>query len=255
MYYLDFFAQMHARLQPETYLEIGVAAGKSLRLSSCRSVGVDPGYAITVPLDGDVALVRTTSDEYFNRPDPLAPTGGKPFDLAFIDGLHLFEFALRDFINTERHCTEQSLIVFDDVLPRTVAEAARQRHTRAWTGDVFPILSVLAEYRPELSVVPVDTHPTGLLLVMGLDPSSTVLSDNYDEIIARHRRPDPQDVPSSLLDRTSVLSPARAIESTFWDVLRESRGGTPDFRDRLAEAVRDTMGPAFVASGRPQAAV
>lgn len=249
MYYLDFFTQMHARLQPETYLEIGVAAGKSLRLASCRSVGIDPGYAITVPIDGDVALVRTTSDEYFNRPDPLAPTDGRPFDMAFIDGLHLFEFALRDFINTERCCTEQSLIVFDDMLPRTVDEAARQRHTRAWTGDVFPILSVLAEYRPELSVLAVDTHPTGLLLVMGLDPTSTVLSDNYDEIIARHRRPDPQQVPSSLLDRTTVLPPERVIESGFWDVLRQSRGGADNFRDELNRVLGDTLGRAFVAAG------
>jgi len=250
MYYLDFFAQMHARLKPETYLEIGVAAGKSLRLSSCRSVGVDPGYAITVPIDGDIALMRTTSDEYFNRPDPLAPTDGRPFDMAFIDGLHLFEFALRDFINTERHCAEQSLIVFDDMLPRTVDEAARQRHTRAWTGDVFPILAVLAEYRPELSVLAVDTHPTGLLLVMGLDPTSTVLSDHYDEIIARHRRPDPQDVPSSLLDRTTVLSPERVLASSFWDVLRESRGGQGDFREELNRALGETLGRAFVAAAR-----
>jgi predicted O-methyltransferase YrrM len=76
-------------------------------------------------LDGDFALVRSTSDEYFSRPDPLALTGGQPFDLAFIDGLHLLEFALRDFINTERFSTPTSVIVFDDVLPRTVEEAAK----------------------------------------------------------------------------------------------------------------------------------
>ena len=54
---------------------------------------------------------------------------------------------------------------------------------------------MLAQYRPELSVVPVNTSPTGLLLVMGLDPTSTVLSENFDDILARHRHPDPQDVP------------------------------------------------------------
>jgi hypothetical protein len=114
---------------------------------------------------------------------------------------------------------------------------------------VFPILSVLAEYRPELSVLAVDTHPTGLLLVMGLDPTSTVLSDNYDEIIARHRRADPQQVPSSLLDRTTVLPPERVIESGFWDVLRQSRGGAENFRDELNRVLGDTLGRAFVAAG------
>jgi hypothetical protein len=208
-------------------------------------VCIDPGYAIIVPLDGDVALIRTTSDEYFSREDPLEPTGGRAFDMAFIDGLHLFEFALRDFINTERHCTEQSVIVFDDVLPRTVDEAARQRHTLAWTGDVFPILDVLAQYRPELSVIPVNTSPTGLLLVMGLDPTSTVLSDNFEEILARHRRPDPQEVPPSLMDRTSVPSAQRVLDSGLWEVLRESRTGNPTFRADLNEALTRTLGPAF----------
>jgi hypothetical protein len=247
MYYLDFFQQMHERLQPRTYLEIGVAEGKSIRLARCRAVGIDPGYAITYPIDNDLALVRTTSDEYFTRENPLEPTGGRAFDMAFIDGLHLFEFALRDFINTEAHSTEQSLIVFDDVLPRTTDEAARQRHTKAWTGDVFPILAVLAEYRPELTVIPVNTQPTGLLLVTGLDPSSTVLRDNFDKILADHRRPDPQSVPPELLDRTSVLPPQLVLEAGFWDVLRTSRDGNPGFRQDLRDAMERSLGPAFAA--------
>lgn len=245
MYYLDFFAQMHARLQPQAYLEVGVASGKSLRLASCRSVGVDPGYAITVPLDGDVALFRTTSDEYFSSPDPLAPTGGVPFDLAFIDGLHLFEFALRDFINTERSCSRHGLIVFDDVLPRTVDEAARQRVTKAWTGDVFPILEVLAEYRPGLSVLPVDTQPTGLLLVTGLDPTDTTLADHYDDIVARFRRPDPQHVPADLMDRLTVLQPEAVLEAEFWEILRTQRGGPDRMHAELAESLRTTLGRDF----------
>jgi hypothetical protein len=31
--------------------------------------------------------------------------GGLPVELGFIDGMHLFEFALRDFMNLERLCT------------------------------------------------------------------------------------------------------------------------------------------------------
>ena len=33
-------------------------------------------------------------------PDEPAPT----LDLVFIDGMHLFEYALRDFMNVERYC-------------------------------------------------------------------------------------------------------------------------------------------------------
>src|SRR5438445_13268266 len=99
MRYLPFLRAVHELLEPERYLEIGVRYGDSLALARCRAVGIDPAFTISSELSCDLTLFRTTSDEYFARPDPLAPTGGKPFDLAFIDGLPLFEFALPHFIN------------------------------------------------------------------------------------------------------------------------------------------------------------
>lgn len=249
MDYLDFLPGVHERLAPSTYLEIGIRNGVSLSLARCRRVGIDPAYNLTAEIDGDLALFRTTSDEYFNRPDPLAPTGGRPFDLAFIDGLHLFEFALRDFINTERHCSPRSVIVFDDVLPRDVDEAARVRHTMSWTGDVYPVIEVLARYRPELVVVPVGTQPTGLLVVLGLDPSNTVLTDNYDAIMAEFRRPDPQPVPPELLDRLSIVPPHRVLAAPFWQALRDAPAdaGPEQVRALLTEAGIG-LGPAFAAA-------
>jgi hypothetical protein len=244
MRYTEFLASVHALLQPERYLEIGVRTGKSLALARCRSVGIDPDFDITAEIDGDVTLIRTTSDEYFARENPLAPMKGQPFDLAFIDGLHLFEFALRDFIYAERHSTSRSVIIFDDMLPRSVDEAARERHTREWTGDVYWVIEVLAAYRPDLSLIPVDTSPTGLLLVVGLDPQSTVLSDSYDEIMARFRTPDPQPVPQTLLDRLTAINPDRVLAADFWNVLRSD--ADPDrMRAELASSLRGSLGEAF----------
>jgi hypothetical protein len=249
VFYYAFLAELHRRLGPRAYLEIGVRHGGSLVQSHCRSVGIDPAYAITVELDVDVALFRTTSDEYFARPDPLAPTGGQPFDLAFIDGLHLFEFALRDFIHVEQHMSRRGLIVFDDVLPRSVDEAARERHTTGWTGDVFGMLEVLEEFRPDLAVVQVGTLPTGLLLVTGLDPADTTLTDRFDEILARFRRPDPQPVPPHLLDRLTVLPPERLLESDLLELLAGAEEDDPTLRAQIRDRVRSTIGPAFVSAG------
>jgi Methyltransferase domain len=250
MYYLPFLRALHDRLQPARYLEIGVHNGSSMAQSRCRSVGIDPAFGISREIDCDVALFRTTSDEYFARPDPLAPTGGEPFDLVFIDGLHLFEFALRDFINSERYCSARSLIVFDDVLPRNVDEAARIRHTASWTGDVYPMLDVLARYRPELTVIPVGTTPTGLLLVLGLDPHNTELADNYEAILTEYRHPDPQPVPESVFDRLISASPERVLASGFWRVLATAeKMTTPDeVRSMLADELVSSLGVAF-ASG------
>jgi hypothetical protein len=248
VHYYDFLAEVHRRLAPKAYLEIGVRNGGSLARARCRSVGIDPAYAITAELDADVALFRTTSDDYFSRPEPLAPTGGTPFDLTFIDGLHLFEFALRDFVHAEQHSSPHGLIVFDDVLPRSIQEAARERRSAAWTGDVYGMVEVLARYRPGLVVLPVGTRPTGLLLVAALDPSDTVLTAHFDEILDRFRRPDPQPVPPALLDRLTVIPPRRLLESDLLEVLAGSRDQADagvDLGASIRERVARSLGPDF----------
>lgn len=247
MHYLSFLAELHRRLHPETYLEIGVRSGTSLALARCRAVGIDPDYAITAELDHSVALIRTSSDDYFARPDPLRPTGGQRIDLAFIDGLHLFEFALRDFMNVERHATPHSVIVLDDILPKTPEAASRNLQRGSWTGDVYPILAVLERYRPDLIVVPVSTRPTGLLLVFGLDPADTTLHDHYDEIVAEYRRPDPQPVPQELMDRFGVFPPHRVLESDVLDLLAGIDRTLPvaEVRKQLADRVREDWGTQF----------
>jgi hypothetical protein len=223
MPYLEFLGGLHRALAPRTYLEIGIRTGSSLALSRSRSLGIDPDFNVREQLSSPLTLARTTSDEYFARPEPLAPLGGLPPDLAFIDGMHLFEFALRDFINVERNARWSSVMVFDDVLPRQVDHAARDRHTRTWTGDVFKIVPVLRAYRPDLTLLLVDTAPTGLLLVLGLDPASTVLQDNYDAIVAEHVVPDPQVVPEAVLRRDGAIDPAALLRAPVWGALRRGR--------------------------------
>ena len=244
MRYLDFLRVLHERLEPSTYLEVGIRNGNSLALARCRSVGIDPAYQLTAELDGDVALFRTISDEYFSRPEPLAPFGGRAVDLAFIDGLHLFEFALRDFISVERHASPTGVIVFDDVFPRSIDEAARQRHTKSWTGDVYKVLAVLQRHRPDLTCLRVGTQPTGLLVVLGLDPTSTVLADAYDQIVADHVRPDPQVVPADILSRVTALPPQRVLDAPIWQLLKDAdpTASTDDLNARVKDAVRTHLG-------------
>ena len=220
----EFIAALHGVFKPRTYLEVGVAGGQSLAQSRCRSIGVDPEYRVFAELRCDVQLVRAPSDDFFARPDATAHFGGRPADLVYIDGMHLLEFALRDFINSERVCSPTSVILIDDILPRSDDEAARDRHTGAWTGDVFKILPVLQEYRPDLVVVPVDNYPCGTAVVFGLDPDSTVLRDHYDEIVRRYVTPDPQHVPTSVLRRTLTVERRAVLGLSAWGALRRRRG-------------------------------
>jgi hypothetical protein len=104
-------------------------------------------------------------------------------DLAFVDGLHLFEQALRDFLHVERHAGPRSVVLFHDCLPLTAATASRQRSTGFWTGDVWKIAPILRELRPDLEIVLVPAYPTGLLVVTRLDPRSRVLEESLERAI------------------------------------------------------------------------
>jgi heat shock protein HspQ len=227
MYYLDFLRALHEALAPPTYLEIGVRHGDSLALARGAAVGIDPAYKLTTELPDDVELFRETSDEYFARRSPLEPFGGRRIAFAFIDGMHLAEFVVRDFANVERHAAPWSVVVFDDILPRTATEAARDRRTRAWTGDVYKTLFVLGEHRPELVCLRVDTEPSGLGVILNLDPESTVLRDRYDAIVRDVLVPDPQDVPRDVLERRGAVDPETLLASSIWPRLRDARTAGP----------------------------
>jgi hypothetical protein len=184
--YRDVLRAMHAALRPETYLEIGVAAGATLALATSArlAVGVDP-----VPAELEHALppvarvVHDTSAAFFanrTREDVFGPDA---VDLVFIDGLHLFEVALRDFIHAERWTSPDSTIVLHDCVPITPATASRERRTRFWVGDTWKAAWALARHRPDLRLRTILTPPSGLVIVRRLDPSSQHLSKNFDAIV------------------------------------------------------------------------
>jgi hypothetical protein len=218
---------LHERLGPRTYFEIGVRTGRSLTLSRVPSVGVDPFFSVSSELHCDVHLVRATSDEFFARRHPFAHFERPVVDLAFIDGMHLAEFALRDFINTERHCHPASVIVVDDVLPRSVVEGGRGRvgsaDGGAWAGDVYKVVDALRVHRPDLVVLELDTTPTGTLVVLLPDPTDTSLVGAYDALVPRLVTPDPQDVPDWALTRSRAVDPSVLLDAPIWEELRAAR--------------------------------
>ncbi len=110
--------------------------------------------------------------------------GGLPVDLAFIDGMHHFEYALRDFANIERHCTRGSTILIHDCYPLDRDTARRDGSPPFWSGDIWRLIVLLKKHRPDLSVHSIGTPPTGLGLVRRLDPDSHFLTDNHDQLCA-----------------------------------------------------------------------
>lgn len=235
----EFLKALHELTRPRTYAETGIQLGQSLALSRVPSVGIDPEFSIKAELLTDVHLARTTSDEFFARKRPLAHLPKPVIDLAFIDGMHLAEYALRDYLAIERFTTPASVVVFDDMLPRSIEEADRHRRTRSWTGDVYKAAAALRVQRPDLVVLDVDITPTGVVVVLCPDAARDGVLPGYDDWLDEALAPDPQDVPAEILDRSQAHDPQRLLASRGWTQLprlRRRRGLTAaDVRAAFAD--------------------
>ncbi|MGV7030315.1 class I SAM-dependent methyltransferase [Methylobacterium symbioticum] len=213
--YLDFLAELARKRGTRNYLEIGVHFGHALTRIACdTAIGVDPDYVLQEDVTKEkrrTLLHRCTSDRFFAETDVRSLIGGG-IDLAFLDGLHLFEFLLRDFYNTEAVSDPNGLIVLHDCMPLNIEMTTRDPAAprtdpfkAMWTGDVWKIVPILKTYRPDLDVVLVDCPPTGLVCITGLDPSSRLLHDRYREIVRAFRNlPDPAERIAAMYAETPV---------------------------------------------------
>jgi hypothetical protein len=183
--YFDLLPRIHQQLQPRTYVEIGVETGLSLKrvLPQTQAIGIDPRPELAFTPPANVRVFAETSDDFFARHDVRKLLGGLPVDLGFVDGLHLFEYALRDFMNLERCAAPGSTILIDDCFPHDRRTAQRERVNKFWSGDVWKLIVLLKKYRPELVLHTVAAPPTGLCIVRNLDPSSRFIADNLQRLI------------------------------------------------------------------------
>ena len=189
--YRDVLRRLHESLQPRRYLEIGVETGATLAMAHAAQqvIGIDPDRSKLRPelVPKNARVFHETSDAFFARHTPEQLLGKDRLDFAFIDGMHWFEYALRDFINVEAWSHPDATVVLHDCLPVFPLTASRERLTKFWVGDVWKVVCILRELRPELRVKIIATAPSGLCVVRGLDPQSKVLPAALDEVIARYR--------------------------------------------------------------------
>ncbi len=196
VYYSSMLSQISQSLRPYRYLEVGVRDGANLAGIHCsNAIGVDPAFCIRHNVAANktigVELYAMTSDAFFSRGENYVKSRGL-VDLAFLDGLHQWEFLLRDFYNTEANSKSNATIFLHDCIPgnREMTERKhnpndRKDKTKAswWTGDVWKLLPVLAEFRKDLRVTYFDCPPTGLVAVNKLNPASNELKARYYEIV------------------------------------------------------------------------
>lgn len=194
-HYQSVLKRFHGAFKPATYLEIGTAEGKTLELAKCATVAVDPFFQISTNVVGNkpsCQFFQMTSDDFFAHHKLDVLLGGR-IEFAFLDGMHLFEYLLRDFMNTEKYSKKTSTLFMHDCIPTDSYLARRDPddltlsyvspHVMWWAGDVWKVVAILKKYRPELRILAFDAPPTGLISITNLAPDSCFLSENYDEII------------------------------------------------------------------------
>lgn len=207
----EFLAVLHDQLQPRGYLEIGVRHGDSLRLANCRSIGVDPNPAMRPGEFGNYRVYDLTSDQFFdNYADEVLHEF--PVDLVYIDGMHLYEYALRDFINVARYANERTVIVFDDTHPYNRAIATREQPPGDWTGDVWKTMELIElcmDYG-SMKSAQVDVSPTGAFVVWDLKPEFDV-QRRFAPFFVTNDFGQEMPVPADIVDRSNTIPPDEAI--------------------------------------------
>ncbi len=220
MGYKRFLDRLHNANLLDWYLEIGCRTGRSFAPVRGKTIAVDPFFRIeknVIGIKPALHIFQATSDAFFAS-GFLAQNDIK-LSFSFLDGMHLFEFLLRDFMNTERATRPDGLIAMHDCCPFNSSMTTRDLDnlpSGAWTGDVWKIIPILQEYRPDLAITVLDCPPTGLVLVSGLSPSSTVLKDNYDEIVARYTEITIEDYGPKRFFASFDYSDSRAFAADGW---------------------------------------
>jgi hypothetical protein len=213
MHLHEFLSHVHDVVKPQIYLEVGVQHGTSLKLAdkAQHAIGIDPHPLVSAT--GNQHLYTMQSDTFFSGAE-IAPELLPPYvDFGFIDGLHHFEQALRDFLNIEKYTTKDSVVVFDDVLPRNQEEANREQCPGDWTGDVWKVTHILMRYRPDLTVLEVNTLPTGTLLVYGFRRTGKLSAPTYNlERVATEEYMKLDWVPEATINRAYAVDPVFALE-------------------------------------------
>jgi hypothetical protein len=186
--YRDILKRLQDALLPRVYLEIGVEHGTTLALAvhSERAVGIDPvARPPARALPACAQLYHMTSDAFFAAHRVQDVLGDGRVDLAFIDGMHWFDYALRDFCNVESWCRPGSVVVLHDCLPVHRAAAARERETSFWVGDTWKALECLLKERSDLRISVLPCYPSGLVVVHNPDPAAP-LRGRLDALIGAY---------------------------------------------------------------------
>lgn len=133
----------------KSYLEIGVNTPAQPGWSH-DLVQVDVKHGVD-PAPEVQATFPVPSDEFFEKHIK------QKYDIVFVDGLHIFEQAYRDIVNSLKWLNPGGIIVAHDCNPTKEITQRRERASDVWHGDVWKAILKLRLENPDVEIATVDT--------------------------------------------------------------------------------------------------
>lgn len=172
-----------------TYLEIGVfAGGVFFPVKVKRKIAVDPEFTFGKFKRNKKILKNISnlnaryyempSDDFFNQ-QAVSLFKDCPIDICLVDGMHEYEYALRDVENTLNYLQQDGVIILHDCNPQTAAstisfeEWKNKNYEGNWNGDVWKTILHLRSLRKDITVFVLDVD-YGLGIVCKRPPEDTL---------------------------------------------------------------------------------
>jgi hypothetical protein len=173
----------------KNYLEIGVFNGHVFfKIKSTFKIAVDPefkfdtlreiGKIIINPYNLFNKYFSKTSDDFFVEDAPRL-FGQNKIDIALVDGMHEYEYALRDVENILSYLSDDGVIIMHDCNPatkeaaRTYGEWKETGSSGQWNGDVWKAIVHLRSFRKDIDVFVLDCD-YGLGIITKRKPESNL---------------------------------------------------------------------------------
>ncbi|MFD2889371.1 class I SAM-dependent methyltransferase [Chitinophaga cymbidii] len=156
-----------------TYLEIGVFKGKNfLPIRAERKIGVDPAFRIKLSrrlgwlfrnaTNLKAEYFEQTSDSFFQNVAP-GLIQKSSLDVCLVDGMHEYEYALRDVEHALEYLQQDGVIIMHDCNPASAQAGCTFEQWKAgnfawdWNGDVWKAILHLRSLRNDIDVFVLDT--------------------------------------------------------------------------------------------------
>ncbi|MFL5810006.1 MAG: class I SAM-dependent methyltransferase [Flavisolibacter sp.] len=155
-----------------SYLEIGVFLGKIFfNISAKKKIAVDPYFRFGFYrkfkrifkniTNLNAKFFEKTSDAFFAE-DAANLFADTKLDICLVDGMHEYQFALRDVENSLRYLQKQGVIIMHDCNPQTATAAISFEEWKSnkfqgvWNGDVWKTIVHLRSSREDVNVFVLD---------------------------------------------------------------------------------------------------